>query len=356
MTDRIESIDIFRGVAVLQMIFWQIFDFFATTDIYTQTPYYLPFFNMPINGIGVGLFAFISGASVYISIKKRLNKKAKNIEIICHVMKRYGGYILLSLFFTTFVFGFKTFYTWNEAIQGIGLAVLVAALIILFFRSKWVFILLSLIIILIQPFLRHSLSNNFFNQYFPLNPLFFNPISNMVSIFLNFTLRGFFSLSNLLPITLCGVFLSFLIINLKRRRLNRILSIIGGVIISFSLLLHFFIDRIDYYNRSPSYILLYIGLSFALFALIQVWLKKIQKNWISNSLILLGKSAIVAYLLHYILIYKSLELLKIESSFSPTISYIFTICSILLIYYLCNFWLENKQKLFDKANLLLSRK
>ncbi|MFH2028337.1 MAG: heparan-alpha-glucosaminide N-acetyltransferase domain-containing protein, partial [Nanoarchaeota archaeon] len=84
MARRIESIDIFRGIAVLQMIFWQIFDFFAKGDIYSDIPYYFPMFNMPINGIGLALFTFASGASVYISISSRLKKGIKIKDIILH--------------------------------------------------------------------------------------------------------------------------------------------------------------------------------------------------------------------------------------------------------------------------------
>jgi len=350
METRIDSIDLFRGIAVLQMIFWQIFDFFAKTDIYTQAPYYLPFFNMPINGIGVGLFAFISGTGVYISVRKRLNKKVKKTKIISHATKRYGGYILLSLLFTTFVFGFKTFYTWNEAIQGIGLAALIVALIILLFRSKWILASLSLIMIFIQPILRQIIENNFINQNFPLNPTSFSLLLNPISLIFNSTLRGFFSLSNLLPITLFGVILSFFILQKKQLIKNTLIT--GSIITLASFILHFSFNKIDYYNRSPSYILFYIGFSFLLFGLIEYSLTKFQKNKVINMFILFGKTAIVAYLFHFIFIYKTLEILKIESSFSSPISYLFTILSIIVIYYICKFWLKNKHLILNKLKNL----
>lgn len=343
MKDRIDSIDIFRGIAVLQMIFWQIFDFFAKADIYTHTPYYIPSLNMPINGIGVGLFAFISGASVYLSVSKRLKKNIRKSSIILHVIKRYGGYILLSLFFTTFVFGFGIFYTWNEVIQGIGLAALIAALMILSFRSKWLFAGLSLIIVFIQPFLRQAIDNDFITQSFPYNPTSFNVLSNIVSILLNFTLRGFFSLSNLLPITLFGVCLSVFIIKSRKNQLIRNSLLTGIIITLVSVLLHFSFIQIDYYNWSSSYLLFYIGLSFLLFGSIEHLLLKFGKGKISNFFILFGKTAIVAYLFHFVFILKPLKLLNIESTLGSPISYLLSIVSISIIYYVCKIWLLKKE-------------
>ncbi len=352
MTERIDSIDIFRGIAVLQMIFWQIFDFFAKVDIYTQSPYYIRFFNMPINGIGVGLFAFISGVCAYISVSKRLNRNIRKPNIILHAIKRYGGYILLSLFFTILVFGFKTFYTWNEAIQGIGLAALTAALIILLSRSKWLFVCLSLIIIFIQPFLRQLLENNFITQYFPYNPASFNIFPNIVSIFLNFTIRGFFSLSNLLPITWFGVVLSILIIKSKKNQLIKAPLLIVIIITLISISLHFSFNQINYYNRSPSYLLFYIGGAFLLFSLIEYLILKFEKNIISNFFVLFGKTALVAYLFHFVFIYKPLKILNIDSTFGSPTSFLLTILSIIIIYYVCKMWLLKKHLIFDKIRII----
>ena len=346
--ERISSIDIFRGFAILQMIFWQIFDFFAKVDVYKDVPYYIPIFNMPVHGTGVAFFAFISGTSAYIALSRKLNKNAGKKEIIKHLIKRYGGYILLSLFFTTFVLGFKTFYIWNEAVQGIGLATLVAALVILLFRSKFVLAALSLTIILTQPFLRQFIENNLVIQNFPENPILFHIVQNAVSLFFNFTLRGFFSLSNLLPIALFGIVLSHFLLEPNKKRVIKVSLALGMIFTLISIFLHFSINQIDYYNRSSSYLLFYIGLSFLLFSLIEFLLKKFEKNSISDILILFGKTSIVAYLVHYIFIYKLLDILNYESVFDSTISYFFAIISVIAIYLICRIWLLNKRAVSNK--------
>ena len=348
MMERIDSIDIFRGFAILQMIFWQIFDFFARVDIYNDVPYYIPIFNMPIHGTGVAFFAFISGTSAYIALSRKLNKNAREKDIIKHLIKRYGGYILLSLFFTTFVFEFKTFYTWSEAIQGIGLATLVAALVVMLFRSKFVLAALSLVIILAQPFLRQFIENSFVIQNFPESLISFDIFSNAVSIFLNSAFRGFFSLSNLLPIALFGIVLSHFLLEMNKTRVIKISLVVGMVFTLISIFLHFSINRIDYYNRSSSYLLFYIGLSFLLFSLIEFLLKKFKKNSIFDMLILFGKTSIVAYLVHYIFIYKLLSILKYESVLEPQISYFLAIISIAAIYRICRIWLRNKQTVSNR--------
>ena len=88
MKKRIDSVDMFRGIAVLQMIIWQIFDFFYVKNIYSDPPYLLKFFNMPVNGIGLGLFAFIAGTSIYLSFSKK--KKISQTAIIKHFIKDMG--------------------------------------------------------------------------------------------------------------------------------------------------------------------------------------------------------------------------------------------------------------------------
>lgn len=314
MKQRIASIDVFRGIAVLQMIVFQIFDFFSEIDIYMDPPFYIPFFNMPINGIGVGLFAFISGVSIYLSLSNRLKKKMKKIEIFEHIIKRYGGYILLSLLFTTLVFGFEIFYEWREAVQGIGLAALIAALLLLLFRSKILLIGILLLTILVQPILLDS----------------FQESSNS-SFILNSTVLGWFSLVNILPFVLAGALLSAFLLNSNKKHLIKNSLIMGMAIILLSLLLHFSISEINYYGRSSSYQVLFIGLSFLLFGLIEFALLKFKETKTQKVLSLFGKTAIIAYIFHFAFIYKPLQLVNMDSTFDLFTSCLFTLLSILVI-------------------------
>ena len=111
MEKRILFLDFFRGFAILHMIFWQIFDFFARVNIYSTPPFYSTLLGMPVNGIGVGFFAFISGFSVYLSINKR--KQDPKPSTINHLIKRYGTYIILALLLSLWAFNFNTFFTWK---------------------------------------------------------------------------------------------------------------------------------------------------------------------------------------------------------------------------------------------------
>ena len=352
MAKRIESIDIFRGIAVLQMIFWQIFDFFSRTDIYEQSsPYFINIFNMPINGIGLALFTFASGASVYISITGKLKKNIKIKDIILHSTRRYGGYILLSLVFTTFVFGFNVFYTWKEAVQGIGFAALIAAMLILISRSKWFFAFFGVILAFTQPFLRAILENDFIIKNYPLEPVSFGIISNGISLFLNSTIRGFFSLTHALPMLLFGVALAAMMAKSNKEQVIRTSFLIGALMMLVSMIMHSTFNKINVYNWSTAYLIGFAGFSFLLFSLIEYALLKLGKGIITNFLSLFGKIAVVAYFLHFIIIYKPLKLLGIESIFNYPVSYLLTIISVALLYYICKAWLLNKSIILTKIRL-----
>ena len=335
MKSRYDLIDIFRGIALLQMIIWQIFDFFYVKDIYSDAPYYIEFLNMPVNGIGVGLFAFIAGVSVYTSISER--KKHPHSSILSHLFKRYGSYIILSLLFTTFVFGFNVFYTWSEAIQGIGFAALVAGIILLFTKSTWITGLLGIAIIIIQPWLR-AIADSI--EIFSYDFLSIDIFANAASVFLNATVRGFFSLSHLLPIVLFGILLGRFIVENKspaKRSLN-----LGMLFVVASLILHFTLNSINYYDRSISYILFYIGLSFLLFALIAYLKLK------SRVLIMFGQVSLIAYVAHFIFIYKPLSLLGIESTFGLLASWMYAITSVIILYFFSKWLLQHIHKIKPK--------
>jgi len=319
---RILFVDVFRGIAVLQMIFWQIFDFFARADIYTGTPYKIAALNMPINGIGVGLFAFISGFCVYMSVKKR--EKMKKLEILKQIAKRYGLYILVSLILCIVVFEYTKFIGWREALQGIGLAALATGTILIFTRSVYPIAALGLSIILFQGTIR---------QYLVMDLGIFN-------IFLNATFMGWFSLANLLPIAIFGALCSYVYSRIKRNEFIKKIGLIGILIIGICIVLHIAGYKIDYYNRSLAYLLLYVGFPMLVLVVLMIITKK---NMIFNVLDTFGKTALFAYLLHFIIILKPLEIFGISYSFPTAISYAFSLASIVVIYYLSKAWIKTRR-------------
>ncbi len=353
MTKRIVSIDILRGLAVLQMIFWQIFDFFSRVDIYTSdSPYFVSMFNMPINGIGLALFAFASGASLYISVIGRLERKIRIRNIVFHSIKRYGGYIMLSLVFTTYVFGFEIFYVWKEAVQGIGFAALICAILILFCKSKWFFAILGVVFALVQPFLRALLENDFIAINYPLEPASLGLVSGLVSLLLNSTIRGFFSLTHTLPLLLFGVVLASILFGSGKKRVMGTSLFIGLIMIFSALIMHLSFNRIDVYMWSPSYQIGFIGFSFLLFVLIEYLLQRYGEGRIADFLSLFGKTAIIAYLFHFVVIYKPLSIFNAESLLGQPMSFLLTVISVAVIYYSCKVWLLNKKGFFLKIRKL----
>ena len=319
---RIDTVDVFRGIALLQMIFWQILDFFSRANIYTDAPYYFQPFNMPINGIGVGFFAFVVGVGIYLSTTKR-NK----IEALKHGFKKYFGYILISLVFTTFVFGFPIFFGWEEVIQGIGLSGLIGFVLFLFVRSKKVLGVLAIIFILFQPFI--------------LNLSYQYPQEGIVGFLVNMSSRGYFSILNILPLILIGIIIGEYFVKKKPFKL---LLILGAVLIFFSLVSHLIGFQINYYNRSTMYSVFYLGISILLLGLLGTILRKKENFILFRPLKTLGRGAFLGYLIHFLIIYKASVVFGFNSVFDFYPSLVFSIISVVIIYFIIKFWLHLKEK------------
>ncbi len=321
--NRIASVDVFRGIALLQMIFWQILDFFLIGNIYTDVPYYFQPFNMPINGVGVGLFAFIAGFGVYFSATRRDSNKLASLK---YGLKRYGGYVLISFLFTTFVFGFPIFFGWEEVVQGIGLSGIVAFSLLLLTKSKVVLGLISGVLIVFQQTII-----NFTYQF---------PVDGFLGFITNFLFRGYFSIISILPFILVGIIACTFFLNKK----IKILAGFGVFIFILSLLLHFLGFGINYYSRSLTYMIFYISISFIILAVVDFIIRKDKNFILFKPLKTLGKGAFLGYLLHFLFIYKPSVVLGFNSIFGFYMSLALSIISIVIIYFLVRGWLNLKEK------------
>ena len=167
--ERIKSVDIIRGFAVLWMVLFQTTDFFSKDFrlygfIWND---YLDFLNwFPI-------FIFVSGMSVWLMINKRLNSDHSKWTVLIYGLKRYTFYIFLGLLLCLWCFNLEVFLSMNEILVAIGIYAIVTLCILLMVYDREV-ILIPII------FITYGLSYWFRNplrfQYYPFYwtlPLFF---------------------------------------------------------------------------------------------------------------------------------------------------------------------------------------
>lgn len=345
---RIKSIDIVRGIAIVQMVFWQVFDFLAKSNIYGDSPYFIKAFNAPPHFSVLALFLSMSGASIYLSMSKRLQRGMGKGGVLKHVLRRYGLLIVASLFFTTFVFDFCTFFRWEEAIQGIGLAAIVTSIIILSIPSNSVLLLTITGLILLQPLI--------VNNIWPLTRDYMFCNTNMgisqlpVSLLFNISLRGFFSFTNLLPSMLVGVLLGKAVVSGLLKKKICLIGFLGVVLIVSAIALHLLGNLIvNFYGRSYSSLLLEIGIAVSLFSIVEYILMKAKKIAnVFDFFFPFGMASLVSYFGHFLLVYKLLQIvsaysgIQIIGTMLPIPSAVLSLLSLLFFYWVSLAWLRRR--------------
>ncbi|HLC58926.1 MAG TPA: hypothetical protein VJH34_00180 [archaeon] len=356
---RLEYVDIFRGIALLIMVTIQIFDFLSVSSIYTTPPYYVDTINSVTWVPPSLLFTFVSGMSVFLLVKKRLFvNKLSGQRTFFEVFKRYGKYVLISLPFTTIMWNVGVYFGWNEAIQGIGLtAIFTAVFLIMFFKyfkkvnSTIGYTTLTFLIIIfsfLQSTVPKLLDNSTFASDFPRQPnlSYLNIPSLFGSLVLNIFFRGWFSIANLFPMMLGGVILINLIHEDKSS--HKKLMVISVAPLLLSVLLHLLGYNIDYYGRSFSLTFFSIGES-ALICFVTLFLyKKSTKESlfrIWNIITTFGITAFFVYITHYLLILKMLEITALKDLLPDIYSWIITIPLVVSVYFLAKYYLKIKSNL-----------
>jgi peptidoglycan/xylan/chitin deacetylase (PgdA/CDA1 family) len=358
-------------MAVVIMIFWQIFDFLVEANIYTDAPYAIQAFNAPPHFFVLVLFVTMSGASLYISMSKRLKKGMSKGDLLKRVVKRYGSFVVISLLFTTFVFGFCTFFRWEEAIQGIGLTAIVASLIILSGLDSALSILAIVIgLVALQPLAVGNISALTQGHMFCSTNMDISQIPS--SLLINASVRGFFSFTNLLPFMLTGVLLGKATMSglLKKRRLSFLA--VGVLLIVAAFMLHYYHSlnpsaemlSIDFYARSYPILMLEIGIAVGLFALVEHIDNSMAAGLVEKTLdffVPFGVMTLVAYFGHFLLVYKPLQMLavhggiQIMNNMGPATAATFSLLSVLFFYKATVEWIKkpSKTKKFGYAAILV---
>lgn len=317
------------------MILWQIFDFFAKVNIYDDPPFYISFLNMSVNWPGLIWFCFIAGTGMYLSVRRREENGKNQLEIAKHILKRYGGLILLSLVFTIYMGSICTFSGWGEALEGIGLGVLAAFVIVYFIKSD---VILSIFIILLsiaQQIVRWYILSP--EKGFPGCFITKAPAFELLD---NILFKGLFALTHIVPMILAGVVLGKIIERYKDRTRERIVLRYALVFTILGIVLGLAGLGINYYGRSGPAIILMIGISYLLFFLIE---KLYNYKELLKPIETFGKAAIVAYLLHFAVIYKGAQLLGVADTMGILPSAVLSIILTSLLYFVCDYYVKSNE-------------
>jgi len=355
--ERLDYIDIFRGIALLIMVSIQIFDYLSVSNIYTTKPYYVETINSVTWVPPSLLFTFVSGMSVFLLVQKlRQNSNLNRKKSFLDIVKRYGKYILISLPFTLIMWNISIFLGWEEAIQGIGLtAIFLAGFLLIFFSnkknmSKLSYIFLILLIVgfaFLSSKLPSLIDNSRFFTNFPrtIGLDYISLISVIGTMFLNAFFRGWFSIVNLFPIMLGGI----LMLGLIRRRVSfNKMMLFSLLFLFFSIFLHLIGYKIDYYGRSFSFTFFAIGESALICSITYLIYNKIKNKFsikIFDFLKTFGLTAFFVYIVHYLLILKVLQLTGLKDILNDSYSILITIPLVFLVYVLGRYYLRIRMKL-----------
>lgn len=325
MPKRIEYIDVFRGFALFVMVSLHIFTYLSVSDIYTQRPFYVPSINSPTWLPPPLLFTFVSGMSIFFLLKKRQDQP--KIKTFADAIKRYGKYVLISLPFTAIMFGLPVYFGWNEAIQGIGLTAVFAALFLLLAGQDY---LASLIAIFASAALRVLL------MALPVTGIF------AVDLLENAFFKGWFSVLNLFPLMIGGIMMLSLI--RKKEPFSKLFAF-GASFLVFSLLLHVLGMKINYYDHSFAFTFYAIGEAALIYAFMYLIYKKSENFGFWRFFKVLGVTAFFVYITHFLFIVKVLQLLNVAETLPDSYSLALTVPIVLTIYLLAERYAKIKGKL-----------
>ncbi len=350
---RLVWLDSFRGMALLYMVICHLFNYFSVSSIYETTPYYIQELNSPTLFPPPYLFLFVSGMSVFLLGRKLLSMNLKPTQIILGVIKRYGFYVLLSLPFTTVMFGFNTFFQWEEAIQGIGMSAIFTMIILLFIKARLRYYLpLIIFFYIILDFLLGLCRTTAFFGDFPVEFSFegYGIIQLIVGTLLNLLFRGWFSLLTLIPIMLGGIIFlrNFLDNEYKRNLMLSLVFLLSAVI------LHICGFSINYYDRSFPLIFLILG-ECGLVCSVMYYLGEVREmKFFSKPLSVYGRFSLWIYVGHFLLIVKTFQVMGWADTLSDEMSWILAIVFASLIYILGSIYLNGIKSWIPRRALNLS--
>jgi len=298
---RIESVDAVRGFSVLWMISFQIMDFFSRDHVMSvnfakPSAFWLATLDY-VNWLPS--FLFVSGASVWLMMKKRLSNSSK-LEVWLHGAKRYGLYLLLSLLLCIWCFNLDTFLCLNEIIGAIAVYALTTLTIGLIFhkREREISLLLGGILCFIGLFLAGALEgvlkHSIYRFYWTLPFFFF------------------------------GLYSAAMIASKSTKKL----ALAGTAFLSLGMLTSLLLEqKIGYSKRTFSFLLINVGIVLFLFS----FLSKMKPSKISRFFAFVGRYALFFYLFHFAVFYKLAQTLNVFQTISLIPAILVTVTSIVFM-------------------------
>jgi peptidoglycan/LPS O-acetylase OafA/YrhL len=299
--DRIQYVDVFRGIAILVMIFFHFIHTFAPVNVYADFPYYIADPGIFVFPPPPFLFLVVAGMSSYLLVTKRRSQGLEDLAIMKNVAQRYGFYVLISLPFTWFVFDLGTWLAWEEALQGIGLTIILLG--ILYVRHDITIhtgVGLMTVFALLQAH-RDQLFT-YIVQSLPVTDSWLLQDAGM--LLWNATFGGFFAVTNLLPFAIGGLLMIKLLYEREEPQealgLGLILTAVAGVLTGTGYSLGFYVRDLPlgFYGAGSAMLIYY--------AVYQLW-DRYSDARVFDVLAAVGRVAFLVYVWSWILVIKTAE-------------------------------------------------
>lgn len=299
--ERLQYVDVFRGIAILVMIFFHFVHVLSPVNVYTDFPYYLEswgIFSFPPPPF---LFLFVAGMSAYLLVTRRKEQGKSVPEIVQIVVVKYGRYVAISLPFTVLVFGLGTWLAWDEALQGIGLTIIVLSFLYLLVPFNWVTGLGVMTVVAVLQAERTRL----FEAITGILPVTTNNIVNGAGMLLwNAVVGGYFSVTNLLPFAIGGL---FTIRFLHRQEQPRRVLAMGSTLTAVSLLLAMAGFSLRFYVRDLPLGFFGAGASMLVYYGVYLAWERYRDTTVFDMLASFGRMAFLVYIWSWILVIKGTQ-------------------------------------------------
>lgn len=305
---RLQYVDVFRGIAILVMIFFHFIHTFAPVNVYADFPYYIASLGLFTFPPPPFLFLFVAGMSSYLLVTKRRSQGLETLQIIRNVARRYGFYVLISLPFAWFVFGLDTWLAWEEALQGIGLTIIVLGAIYALYDID----LYSGLLLMTGSAILQANRDIVFTQITQVLPTVHVPVLEQMGMVLwNATFGGYFAITNLLPFAVGGLLMIKLLYEREQPRRTFFLGIfltgIAGALVLLGYSLRFYARDVPlgFYGAGSAMLIYY--------AVYWVW-ERHDSARIFEILSAFGRVAFLVYIWSWILVIKTAEVFGIAGT------------------------------------------